>query len=79
MSSCSSFTSFSYVSVVREELHSSQESVNHAEEPDLDYEKIIAELQAHSKRISEARKAVEGSHSSLEKHVLAVGSNCLFN
>lgn len=38
----------------------------------IDYDAIIAELKGHSERIREAHKAVESSHSSLEKSVIDV-------
>jgi hypothetical protein len=73
MPGCESFSSFSFESVISKEIHSLQGSaVECADEQNLDYDAIIAELQAQSKRISDAQKAVEGSHASLKRQVLVV-------
>lgn len=42
------------------------------DEEHLDYDEVIAKLKTHSEQIREAHKAVENSHSALEKRVVEV-------
>ncbi|KAI6183668.1 hypothetical protein M3Y97_00513700 [Aphelenchoides bicaudatus] len=69
MSSDEETFSLSFESI--ESYHASCCSADHSDdEQGLDCAEVIAELQTHSKQISEAHKAVENSHASLEKCVL---------